>query len=315
MAAELEYVAGMCEGVRCDMAMLLLPEVILRTWSEHSLPTYGNLPADDPFWPEAIQRVRQRVPDFLFIAEVYWDLEPRLLEQGFDYSYDKRLYDYLRAGAAGSVRQHLSANPDYQRSLVRFLENHDEARAAQAFPGEMGRAAAVLCYLAPGLRFFQHGQLEGHRIHLPVQLCRSPEEPLDEALHAFYAALLDLLRCEILRKGDWCLLPCLPAYEGDPTWNNFIAYSWRSSESSAGPEGLANASKPVLLLVVNYSPQPGRCRVQPGEGQVPSIGSLTKLLASQPEGSSQWQGGGLSFDLPAWGYQVLQIDTGAGDNP
>jgi hypothetical protein len=133
---------------------------------------------------------------------------------------------------------------------------------------------------------------------------------VDEALHAFYAALLELLRCEILRKGDWCLLTCLPAYEGDPTWNNFIAYSWRSSERSAGSEELANLNKPVLLVVVNYSPQPGRCRVQPGECQVPSNGSLTRLLASQPEGSSQWQDGGLSFDLPAWGYQVLQIDAG-----
>jgi hypothetical protein len=28
-----------------------------------------------PFWPKAIQRVRERFGHFLFMAEVYWDLE------------------------------------------------------------------------------------------------------------------------------------------------------------------------------------------------------------------------------------------------
>ncbi|MCW5558997.1 MAG: alpha-amylase, partial [Verrucomicrobiae bacterium] len=124
MAAQLEAVSKLCDGARCDMAMLLLPEVFQRTWSL----------AAGPFWPEAIVRVRRKAPGFVFLAEVYWDLEWTLQQQGFDYCYDKRLYDRLRHGEAGPVRDHLRAGLDYQSHLARFLENHDELRAAAAFP-------------------------------------------------------------------------------------------------------------------------------------------------------------------------------------
>jgi len=74
MASKLESVAAMCDGVRCDMAMLILPDVFERTWGLRS----------KPFWPEAIGRVRSAHPEFLFMAEVYWDLEWELQQQGFD---------------------------------------------------------------------------------------------------------------------------------------------------------------------------------------------------------------------------------------
>src|SRR5512132_1770209 len=73
------------------------------------------------------------VPGFLFMAEVYWDLEWTLQQQGFDYCYDKRLYDRLREGRARPIRDHLVAPLDYQDELARFLENHDEPRAAATF--------------------------------------------------------------------------------------------------------------------------------------------------------------------------------------
>ena len=47
MAAELERIATMCDGVRCDMAMLVLPEVFERTWGLHA----------SAFWPDTIARV------------------------------------------------------------------------------------------------------------------------------------------------------------------------------------------------------------------------------------------------------------------
>ncbi|MFO7599356.1 MAG: alpha-amylase family glycosyl hydrolase, partial [Candidatus Desulfacyla sp.] len=114
MINELVRISGHCDGVRCDMAMLLLPEVFERTW--------GRKP--QPFWPTAIEQVRELAPDFCFMAEVYWDLEWTLQQQGFDYTYDKRLYDRLREGHARPVREHLHAAPDYQIKLARFLENH-----------------------------------------------------------------------------------------------------------------------------------------------------------------------------------------------
>lgn len=151
MIGELQRIAGQCDGVRCDMAMLLLPDVFEQTWG---LPT-------EPFWPRAIECVRRRAPDFCFMAEVYWDREWTLLQQGFDYAYDKRLYDRLRTGQARPVREHLQAGLEYQSKLARFLENHDEPRAAATFSPAIHQAAAVITYLSPGLRFFQHGQFDG----------------------------------------------------------------------------------------------------------------------------------------------------------
>jgi glycosidase len=151
MLAELTKVAGQCDGVRCDMAMLVLPEVFERTWHR----------ASGPFWPMATARVREKVPGFRFVAEVYWDLEWTLQQQGFDWAYDKRLYDRLRQGAARPVRDHFRAGLDYQAHLARFLENHDEPRAAATFAPEPHRAAAAVTFLSPGLRFFHAGQLEG----------------------------------------------------------------------------------------------------------------------------------------------------------
>src|SRR5215468_4821162 len=151
MIGELVRIAGQCDGVRCDMAMLVLPEVFERTWGQRA----------PLFWPRATQRVRERVPGFTFLAEVYWDLEWNLLQQGFDYTYDKRLYDRLREKHARPVRDHLRAGLDYQGKLARFLENHDEPRAAATFSPDIHQAAAVITFLSPGLRFFHQGQLSG----------------------------------------------------------------------------------------------------------------------------------------------------------
>src|SRR5262249_35078435 len=154
-------VTELCDGVRCDMAMLLLPDVFQRTWGNRSLPPGGVAPVDTPFWPEAIMAVRQRQPRCVFLAEVYWDLEWTLQQQGFDYTYDKRLYDRLHVRDAEGVRGHLWADLEFQRKSTRFLENHDEPRAAGAFPPQVHRAAATVAFLVPGMRFFHEGQLEG----------------------------------------------------------------------------------------------------------------------------------------------------------
>ena len=171
MIAELVRIAGQCDGVRCDMAMLVLPDVFERTWGRRA----------PLFWPDATRRVRERVPGFCFMAEVYWDLEWTMQQQGFDYAYDKRLYDRLRDGHARPVREHLHAGLDYQDKLARFMENHDEPRAAATFTPGMHEAAAVITYLSPGLRFFHQGQFEGRRKRISPHLVRAPLEPTDGA--------------------------------------------------------------------------------------------------------------------------------------
>ncbi len=118
-------IAAQADGVRCDMAMLMLNDVFARTWGDRA----GAAPEQE-YWTEVIGAVRAAHPDFVFVAEAYWDLEWQLQQLGFDFCYDKRLYDRLLHEDASSVRGHLHADLDYQRRLVRFLENHDEPRAA-----------------------------------------------------------------------------------------------------------------------------------------------------------------------------------------
>ena len=163
MIAQLFKIAGQCDGVRCDMAMLVLPDVFERTWGISA----------QPFWPKATSGVREKHPDFRFMAEVYWDLEWTLQQQGFDYTYDKRLYDRLRDAHVRPIREHFHAGTDFQNKLVRFLENHDEPRAAVAFSPEVHRAAAVVTFLAPGLRFFHQGQFEGRKKRISPHLRRA----------------------------------------------------------------------------------------------------------------------------------------------
>ncbi|HVO25614.1 MAG TPA: alpha-amylase family glycosyl hydrolase [Candidatus Margulisiibacteriota bacterium] len=240
MIAQLIKIAGQCDGVRCDMAMLVLPDVFERTWDIQA----------QPFWPRATQRVRERAPDFCFMAEVYWDLEWTLQQQGFDYTYDKRLYDRLRDGHARPVREHFHAEPDYQNKLARFLENHDEPRAAAAFPPGVHQAAAIITFLSPGLRFFHQGQFEGRKKRISPHLCRGPAEPADQQLKQFYDRLRSVLRQPVVREGQWQLLECMPAWEGNWTWDCFVAFMWQ------GPGGER------LLIVVNYAPNQSQCYVR-----------------------------------------------------
>jgi glycosidase len=132
LLGELQRIATQCDGVRCDMAMLVLPEIFARTWGISAAP----------FWPRATAKVHADLPGFIFLAEVYWDMEWTLQQQGFDYTYDKRLYDRLKQGASRPVREHLLAGLDFQDHMARFLENHDEPRVAGTFAPDVHRAAS-----------------------------------------------------------------------------------------------------------------------------------------------------------------------------
>jgi SAM-dependent methyltransferase len=288
MTSQLLKIAGQCDGVRCDMAMLALPDVFERTWGR---------PAP-PFWPDAIRRVRRSVPGFCFMAEVYWDLEWTMQQQGFDYAYDKRLYDRLRDGHAQPVREHLHAGLDYQGKLARFMENHDEPRAAATFATGMHEAAAVITYLTPGLRFFHQGQFEGRRKRISPHLVRAPLEPSAPALAQFYDRLLRILRHPTVRDGDWRLLECAAAWEGNWTSDCFIAWLWTS------PAGERR------LIAVNYAANQSQCFVR-----LPHHDHDNRALRFDDQVTAggftrdchDLDARGLYLDVPAWGYQVFDI--------
>ncbi len=211
-------IADQCDGVRCDMAMLMTNEVFARTWGERAGPA-----PEAEFWPTLIAGCRQADPDFLFMAEVYRDMEWTLQQQGFDLCYDKRLYDRLVHDQPDSVRGHLQADSAYQQRLIRFIENHDEPRAALTFGPARGRTAAVVMSTLQGARLYHDGQLEGFRTHLPIQLGRQPDEPTDPDLRSFYGRLL---RATAGVRGmcNWRLCDC-STYSEDPH-PQLVAWCW-----------------------------------------------------------------------------------------
>ncbi len=288
LIGELVRIAGQCDGVRCDMAMLVLPEIFERTWGIKS----------QPFWPRATKQVRERFPDFLFMAEVYWDMEWTMQQQGFDYTYDKRLYDRLRDQNAQSVRGHLRADLSYQAKMARFLENHDEARAPTVFPPEVEEAAVVITYFSPGLRFFHQGQLQGFKKRISPHLVRGPAEPVDRQISLFYDRLLGLLARPVVRNGQWQLLECVPAWQGNGTYDDFIAYSWLGTEGER------------LLVTVNYAPHPGQCYVRlPFSELDGKQWKLRDLLgdANYDREGKDLLSRGLYLDVPAWHCHIFEF--------
>jgi len=235
-------IAEQCDGIRCDMAMLLLNAIFERTWGQRA----GRRP-DTEYWTELIPVARQRHPDFLLMAEAYWDHEWELQQLGFDYCYDKRLYERLEHGDAESVRLHLSAEPTYQSKLVRFIENHDEPRAASAFSGAKEEAAALTAATIPGARLFHEGQFEGRRIRPAVFLRRRPDEHPDEARHSFYETLLEAIDDPLFHNGEWRLCPCT-GWHDNPSFQNLVAWCWEHGEDRA-------------IIIVNLSGAPAQGRV------------------------------------------------------
>ncbi len=284
-------IADQCDGVRCDMAMLVMNDIFQRTWGVRA----GARPAGE-YWPEVTGAVRAAHPGFLFMAEAYWDLEWELQQQGFDYCYDKKLYDRLEHGPAEEVRLHLCADMAYQERLVRFIENHDEPRAAATFPAEKARAAALLATTLPGAVLLHEGQFEGRKVRLPVFLARRPDEPVDADLRAFYSKLLDAIAKDGLRKGEWRLC----GREGWPdnrSYLNVVAWCWENGNSRH-------------LIVVNLGDSAAQARVQvPGEGIKGKKWRLTDLLTGESwdRDGDEMAGEGLYVELGAWRCNFFRV--------
>ena len=229
-------IATICDGVRCDMAMLMTNVVFHQTWG-WLLKAFPTPPTES--WCEVISAVKAQFPSFIFIAEVYWNMESQLLQQGFHYTYDKRLYDRLLEGNAGAIRAHLIADISFQNRLVRFIENHDEPRAGSTFGYERQPGVAVLAFTLPGAVLTFHGQFEGAKVKLPVQLSRAPQEVVNPTLKLFYRNLFKELHSSIYTKGIWRLFDFVPS-AGFPY--NVIAHGWVDAASVA-----------YRLIVVNVS--------------------------------------------------------------
>jgi hypothetical protein len=287
----LNYIAAQCDAVRCDMAMLLINKIFQQTWGNRA----GPAPASE-YWREIIRAVKDGNPGFLFAAEAYWDLEWELQQQGFDYCYDKRLYDRLRDESAEATRLHLVAPLEYQNRLVRFIENHDEPRAASVFPPEKHRAAALASSTLPGMRLFHEGQLEGRRVHLPVFLGRRTEEPVDSDLANFYKSLVQGIKKAGGLRSGWQLMEC-HGWSDNASNRNLVSWLWTDGASR-------------LLVVVNLSDSQSQGRVplsQAGAGE--GVLRLTDILTSEvfSRNRAELRESGLYVDLKPWGFHALEF--------
>ncbi|MFG3257401.1 alpha-amylase [Streptomyces sp. NPDC048172] len=288
-------IGGMCDGVRCDMAMLLMNDIFAKTWGQSAGP-----PPREDFWAAVLDGVLRHHPDMTFMAEAYWDLEWPLQQQGFGFCYDKRLYDRLLHENAASVRAHLTADESYQRRLVRFLENHDEPRAAAVLPAGKERAAAVVIATVPGATLWHEGQFAGRRVRVPVFLTRRPDERPDPALHAFHERLLAAVHGSGMRTGRWRLLECT-GWPDNASYHDILSWCW------TGPAGRH-------LVAVNLSPRPAQARIPlPWTELAARHCRLTDVLAGDfhwDRSGEELTGPGLYVGLEAWGAHVLAVEPG-----
>jgi hypothetical protein len=283
-------IAQQCDGIRCDMAMLFLNQIFERTWRDRA----GPRPSTE-YWSEVITAVKKGHPGFLFAAEAYWDLEWELQQLGFDFCYDKKLYDRLEHNYAESVRLHLCADLIYQSKLLRFIENHDEPRAAAIFSTEKEKAFALTTSTLPGMRLSHEGQFEGRKVRLPVFLGRRPTETADRDMQVFYRKLMNAVNRPIFRDGGWSLCD-RTGWPDNQSFQNLLAWSWKGND-----EG--------YLIIVNLSDSVSQAYVQvQWADEAGADWHLTDLLsgATYERDGNEMASPGLYVDLSSWNYHFFQ---------
>lgn len=285
-AAELQRLAGLCDGVRCDLAMLMLPDVVASTWGGRC-----SQPRPPGYWPAVLAPLRAGRERLVLLGECYWERERDLLAAGLDACYDKGLYDAMRHGDAAAVRARLAAFPGER--AVRFLENHDEPRAATAFAKDRLAAAAVAVATLPGTWLFHAGQEHGHQVRAPVTIGRGADEGEDQAQRAAWRRLGRLRRLPAM-TGSWSMLPT-SGWADNQTHRHLLAWAWESPSQR-------------LLTVVNWSPQRSQARVRlPWPGL---DGHTVRLRDPLQDGVLERDGDelareGLYVDLAPWSWHVL----------
>jgi hypothetical protein len=283
-------IAEQCDGIRCDMAMLMLNAIFERTWSNRT----GSSRPGTEYWVDVISAIKSKYPGFLFIAEAYWDLEWELQRKGFDFCYDKKLYDRMEHDNAESIRLHLCADLGYQGKLLRFIENHDEPRAAATFTPAKERAVALTIATLPGMKLFHEGQFEGRKVRLPVFLGRRPDEPELQDMQGFYSKVLEAVNRPGFREGEWNLCD-RAGWPDNATFQNLVCWSWLKDEER-------------YLIVVNLSDCPSQAQVR-----IPwAAAGVRWLLIDVLSGVGYERGGtemlspGLYVELGPWNFHFFQ---------
>jgi hypothetical protein len=242
MAAIGQTISMFGDGLRCDMAMLVLPEIFGGTWKE--FPPAGSHLTDANFWRATIPKIRLLQPNVELIAEAYWDREAELQDSGFDFTYNKRVTDYIVRGQNPELADYLhGCGLRFLERSVHFLENHDEQRAAATLTFELHKAALALVLFLPGMALLHDGQLEGRKLFAPIQMSKRPLEEPDPALQNFYGEILKTLKRSHVRRG-------VPQLVHVPGEKRLIVVRWAGLDGEADL-ALVNLSNDSLEIATS----------------------------------------------------------------
>ena len=157
--------AGIVDGFRCDVAPLVPLDFWLRARDEVERVRPGCVWLSESVEPPFITYIRGMGWDALSDSEIY---------QAFDIAYDYDIMDDFRAALRGDTARYAEAL-NRQESMypanyikLRFLENHDQPRAAFIIPDERAlRNWTALIYFSKGMTLLYAGQ-EFSAAHKPT---------------------------------------------------------------------------------------------------------------------------------------------------
>lgn len=287
-------IASNANYIRCDMAHLILNDQIQANWGD-ILKQDGYERPDAEFWGEAIAAVKKTFPHVKFLAEVYDPWLAPLQALGFDFTYDKHLYDLLGNGNLDNIRDYLfNVDHTYLGKGAHFVENHDEPRAAQFFGStQRADAALMVTMTVPGMRFYNEGQQYGFKNRLQVQLRRAAPEPVVNSVSKLYDVFVPIIDRPVFHFGSWTPLY---ASNDQKSWR-LLAWKWTGDEK--------------ILVVVNYSDDTGAGAVVLSDA-APINGNdtipVTDLLSNQTwqRSAKEMQTSGLFVVIDAWSAQILK---------
>jgi len=244
----------------------------------------------------SISTVKEKFPNVIFLAEVYSPWEQSLQNVGFDYTYDKNLYDLLTSGNIQSIQNWIVQNSlSYTQHSAHFVSNHDQPRAATNF-GSWWRAdaAALLTFTLPGMRFHWMWQWDGFSNQLDIHLRREQSEPVVKDAQLFYKIFLNITNSDVFKKGEWVNL----TVSGDNSSWRLIAYRWQYNDEKR-------------LCVINFSDQIGSGNVVVSNA-TPINNNDTIPVTDLLSGTTYWRSAnemrtqGLFVVINSWYAQIFQ---------
>lgn len=293
MLEKLLVVAEFSDAIRVDTASFIVNRIFKSSWKEQ-LDSWGYDEPADEFWPNAIKTVKAKYPNIKFFAEVFGELVMEMLNEGFDYAYEKGLLDVLMNDGIDTVKNYITYMRQWQEKTARFLENHDDNRAVAFFDKNEQKsfAAALIAYTLPSMRFFFQDCFYGYKNKLDVHLLRAQDEPKSESAEVFYDKLFKLINSDTMSNGKWEPVK----FNGRDGWK-FLSWKWLNAEEK-------------IIVVVNFSDAKGEGNVVisdvKGEGEI----TIKDMLSDEEfkVDAEEVKTKGFTVSVSEWYGRVLQYN-------